>query len=133
MSLLREWYDYVILDTAPVGVVSDTLQIGRVADLTVFVCRADYTPKSDFALLNGLAEEQKLPNPCVIINGIDMSKRKYGYYYGYGRYGKYGRYGYKDGYGKYGYGKYGHYGTYGRYGRYVNSHYGNKEDNSIKK
>ena len=133
MNLLREHYDYIILDTAPVGVVSDTLQIGRVADLTVFVCRADYTSKSDFALLNGLAEEQKLPNPCVIINGIDMSKRKYGYYYGYGRYGKYGRYGYKDRYGKYGYGKHGHYGTYGRYGRYVNSHYGNNEDNSIKK
>ena len=134
MAILREHYDYIIIDTAPVGVVSDTLQISRAADLTVFVCRADYTPKSNFALLNGLAEEQKLPNPCVILNGIDMSKRKYGYYYGYGRYGKYGRYGYgKYGYGKYGYGKYGHYGTYGQYGRYANSHYGNKEDHSIKR
>ena len=133
MSILRKWYDYVILDTAPVGIVSDTLQIGRVADLTVFVCRADYTPKSNFALLNGLAEEKKLPSPCVIINGIDMSKRKYGYYYGYGRYGKYGRYGYgKYGYGQYG-GRYGHYGTYGQYGRYANSHYGNKDDHSIKR
>ena len=134
MNYLREQYDYIILDTAPVGIVSDTLQISRAADLTVFICRADYTPKSNFALLNGLAEEQKLPNPCVVINGIDMSKRKYGYYYGYGRYGKYGRYGYgKYGYGKYGYGKYGHYGTYGQYGRYANSHYGNKDDNSIKR
>lgn len=133
MALLREHYDYIILDTAPVGIVSDTLQISRLADLTVYICRADYTPKSNFALLNGLAEEKKLPNPCVIINGIDMSKRKYGYYYGYGRYGKYGRYGYgKYGYGKYG-GKYGHYGTYGQYGRYANSHYGNKEDHSIKR
>jgi capsular exopolysaccharide synthesis family protein len=134
MALLREHYDYIILDTAPVGIVSDTLQISRVADLTVYICRADYTPKSNFALLNGLAEEKKLPNPCVVINGIDMSKRKYGYYYGYGRYGKYGRYGYgKYGYGRYGYGKYGHYGTYGQYGRYANSHYGNKEDHSIKR
>ena len=134
MAFLREQYDYIILDTAPVGIVSDTLQISRVADLTVYICRADYTPKSNFALLNGLAEEKKLPNPCVVINGIDMSKRKYGYYYGYGRYGKYGRYGYgKYGYGKYGYGKYGHYGTYGQYGRYANSHYGHKDDNSIKK
>lgn len=133
MSLLREHYDYIILDTAPVGVVSDTLQISRVTDLTVYICRADYTPKSNFALLNGLAEEKKLPNPCVAINGIDMSKRKYGYYYGYGRYGQYGRYGYgKYSYGKYG-GKYGHYGTYGQYGRYANSHYGNKEDHSIKR
>jgi capsular exopolysaccharide synthesis family protein len=136
MVFLREQYDYIILDTAPVGIVSDTLQISRVADLTVYICRADYTPKSNFALLNGLAEEQKLPNPCVVINGIDMSKRKYGYYYGYGRYGKYGRYGYgKYGYGRYGQGKYGygHYGTYGQYGRYANSHYGHKDDNSIKK
>lgn len=134
MTVLREQYDYIILDTAPVGIVSDTLQISRVADLTVYICRADYTPKSNFALLNGLADEKKLPNPCVVLNGIDMSKRKYGYYYGYGRYGKYGRYGYgKYGYGKYGYGKYGHYGTYGQYGRYANSHYGNKEDHSIKK
>jgi len=134
MACLREQYDYIILDTAPVGIVSDTLQICRVADLTVYICRSDYTPKSNFALLNGLAEEKKLPNPCVVINGIDMSKRKYGYYYGYGRYGKYGRYGYgKYGYGKYGYGKYGHYGTYGQYGRYANSHYGHKDDNSIKK
>ena len=134
MALLREHYDYIIIDTAPVGIVSDTLQISRVADLTVYVCRADYTPKSNFALLNSLAEEKKLPNPCVVLNGIDMSKRKYGYYYGYGRYGKYGRYGYgKYGYGKYGYGKYGHYGTYGQYGRYANSHYGNKEDQSIKR
>ena len=134
MALLREHYDYIILDTAPVGIVSDTLQISRAADLTVYVCRADYTPKSNFALLNGLADEQKVPNPCVIINGIDMSKRKYGYYYGYGRYGKYGRYGYgKYGYGKYGGGHYGHYGTYGQYGRYANSHYGNKDDHSIKR
>ena len=134
MTLLREHYDYIILDTAPVGIVSDTLQISRVADLTVYICRADYTPKSNFALLNGLAEEKKLPAPCVVINGIDMSKRKYGYYYGYGRYGKYGRYGYgKYGYGHYGNGRYGHYGTYGQYGRYANSHYGNKDDHSIKK
>ena len=134
MAFLREHYDYIIMDTAPVGIVSDTLQISRAADLTVYVCRADYTPKSNFALLNGLAEEKKVPNPCIVLNGIDMSKRKYGYYYGYGRYGKYGRYGYgKYGYGKYGYGKYGHYGTYGQYGRYANSHYGNKEDHSIKR
>ena len=136
MNLLCQQYDYIILDTAPVGIVSDTLQIGRVADITAYVCRADYTPKSTFALLNSLSEEQKLPNPCVVLNGIDMSKRKYGYYYGYGKYGKYGRYGYgKYGYGRYGYGKhgYGNYGNYGSYGRYAESHYGSSDDNSIKK
>ena len=136
INLLRERYDYVILDTAPVGLVTDTLQIGRVADVTVFVCRADYTPKSSFGLLNTLAKEQKLPNPCVVLNGVDMSKRKYGYYYGYGKYGKYGRYGYgRYGYGRYGYGRYGYgnYGNYGQYGRYAESHYGSKDDDSIKK
>lgn len=128
MQMLRDEYDYVILDTAPVGLVTDTLQIGQHADITVFVCRADYTPKSSFGLLNTLAKEEKMPNPCVVLNGVDMSKKKYGYYYGYGKYGKYGRYGY----GRYGYGHYG-YGNYGNYGQYAESHYGNKEDNSIKK
>jgi len=131
VKMLRDIYDYVIFDTAPVGLVTDTLQIGQHADITVFVCRADYTSKSSFGLLNSLAKEKKLPNPCIVINGIDMSQRKYGYYYGYGRYGKYGRYGY----GRYGYGKYGYgnYGNYGSYGQYAESHYGNKDDDSIKK
>ena len=131
VKMLRDMYDYVIFDTAPVGLVTDTLQIGQHADITVFVCRADYTPKSSFGLVNSLTKEKKLPNPCVVINGIDMSQRKYGYYYGYGRYGKYGRYGY----GRYGYGKYGYgnYGNYGQYGQYAESHYGNKDDDSIKK
>ena len=130
VKLLRENYDYVILDTAPVGLVTDTLQIGQQADITVFICRADYTPKSSLALINSLASEKKMPNPCVVINGIDMSRRKYGYYYGYGRYGKYGRYGYgRYGYGRYGYGRYG----FGNYGQYAASHYSNKDDDSIKK
>jgi len=124
VTILRQLYDYVIFDTAPVGLVSDTLQIGKQADVTVFVCRADYTPKSALNILNDLSAEGKLPNPCVILNGIDMSKRKYGYYYVYGRYGKVGRYGYGQ------YGKLGHYGTYGQYAA---SHYGSKDDNSIKK
>lgn len=131
VSLLRAQYDYVILDTAPVGLVTDTIQIGQQADITIFVCRADYTPKSAFGQINSLSKEGKMPNPCIVLNGIDMSRRKYGYYYGYGRYGKYGRYGY----GRYGYGKYGYgnYGNYGSYGQYAESHYGNKNDDSIKK
>ena len=131
VEMLREQYDYVIFDTAPVGLVTDTLQIGQHADITVFVCRADYTPKSSFVLINTLAKEKKMPNPCVVINGIDMSQRKYGYYYGYGKYGKYGRYGY----GRYGYGKYGYgnYGNYGNYGQYAESQYSNKDDDSIKR
>ncbi len=132
---LKEMYDFILIDTAPVGLVTDTLQIGRVADATVYMCRADYTPKSSFDLINSLSQEKKLPNMSIAINGIDMSKKKYGYYYGYGKYGKYGRYGRYGTYGKYGrYGSYGSYGTYGYgYGSYGTSHYGNKNDTSVKR
>ena len=134
ITLLQKEYDYVILDTAPVGLVTDTLQIAKYASVICYVTREDYTPKSNVALLNSLVAEGKFKNVCVILNAVDMSKKKNGYYYGYGRYGKYGKYGY----GKYGYGKYGHYGkygygNYGNYGNYASSHYGKKEDNSIKK
>ena len=104
MDYLKEAYDYIILDTAPVGLVTDTLIISRVTDATVYICRADYTPKSNMELVNSLCREGKLKNLSIVLNGIDMSKKKYGYYYGYGKYGKYGRYGY---------GKYGRYGQYG--------------------
>lgn len=116
-DMLKSEYDYIIMDTAPIGLVSDSLQIGKLADVTVIVCRADYTPKSSFELFNRLHSENKLPNMCYVLNGIDMSKKKHSYYYGYG---SYGRYTYKN-----------HYGGY-TYGSYVNSHYGNKEDKSIK-
>lgn len=125
IKALKDKYDYIMIDTAPVGLVTDTLQIARVADASIYMCRADYTPKSNFELINALANEKKLPNMAMVLNGIDMSKKKYGYYYGYGRYGKYGRYG--RGLGSYGYGK------NGNYGNYSNSHYGNKDDHSIKR
>ena len=123
IARLRKTYDYILIDTAPVGLVSDTIYIGRVADLTVYVCRADFTAKSSFGLINGLNDEKKLPNMSIVINGIDMSKKKYGYYYGYGKYGKYGRYGSYTYSGHYGYG----------YGTYQSSHYGDKNDTSVKR
>ena len=101
VEILRKNFDYVILDTAPVGMVTDTLLIGRVADLSVYVCRADYTRKTEFILINELAENNKLPNLCIAINGLDLQKKKYGYYYGYGKYGKYYGYGKHYGYGEY--------------------------------
>ena len=135
---LRENYDYILIDSAPVGLVTDTLQIGRVADATVYMCRADYTPKESFNLINSLDADKKLPKMSIVLNGIDMSKKKYGYYYGYGKYGRYGRYGrygkYSYGkYGKYSYGTYGGYGGYGSYGNYAKSSYGDKNDTSIKR
>ena len=104
IEILKKSFDYVILDTAPVGMVTDTLLIGRVADLSLYVCRADYTHKVEYTLINELAEEKKLPNLCTVINGVDLKRRKYGYYYGYGKYGKYYGYGKRYGYG-YGYGQ----------------------------
>ena len=104
IETLKKNFDYVILDTAPVGMVTDTLLIGHVADLSVYVCRADYTHKNEYTLINELAENNKLPKLCTVINGLDLKRRKYGYYYGYGKYGKYYGYGKRYGYG-YGYGE----------------------------
>ena len=112
IALLKEHYDYILLDTPPVGLVSDTLSIGRVADMCLVVCRADYSPRANFELINNLKEENKLAKVNLVLNAVDMRKKKYGYYYGYGKYGKYGKY---SKYG-YGYGRYGHYGIYGQYG-----------------
>lgn len=97
-EILREHYDYIILDTAPVGMVTDTLVISRIADMSIYICRANYTHKNEYLLINELAETEKLPNICTIINGLDIKKHRYGYYYGYGKYGKSYRYGY--GYGQ---------------------------------
>ena len=119
IDTLKEKYDYVLIDSAPVGLVTDTLQIGRVADATIVLCRADYTPKDSFNYINDLARDNNLPHMTIAINGIDMSKKKYGYYYGYGRYGRYARYG------RYSNHRYG-------YGNYGNSRYGNENDTSIK-
>lgn len=98
INTLRSEYDYVVLDTAPIGMVTDTLILARVADASIYVCRADYTHKTDYQLINELQEHKRLPNLCTVVNGIDMKKKKYGYYYGYGKYGKYYGYGKKYGY-----------------------------------
>ena len=120
LNLLKENYDYILVDTAPVGLVTDTLHIGKLVDATVFMCRADYTPKAAFNAINMFKAEKKLKNMAIVINGIDMSKKKYGYYYGVGKYGRYRNYG--------SYSKYGNYTSYGTYG----NKYGNANDNSLK-
>lgn len=104
INILKSNFDYVLLDTAPIGMVTDTQLIARTADLSVYICRADYTHKSHYELINDLQQNKKLPNLCTLINSIDMEQRRNGYYYGYGKYGKYGKYGYGKKYG-YGYGK----------------------------
>ncbi len=119
IALLREHYDYVIVDTPPVGLVSDTLSAARVADMTIMVCRADYSPRNNFQLINALHHDNKMPKITLVLNGIDLKKRKYGYYYGYGKYSKYSKYGK--------YGHYGHYGVYGHYGSHSSHDGGHME------
>ena len=101
---LKARYDYVLLDTAPIGMVTDTAIISRVADMCVYVCRADVTPKAAFCYINVLKDDHKFDKLAVVINGIDLSKRKNTYGYGYGKkygygYGKHYGYGYGYGYG----------------------------------
>ena len=104
IALLKEHYDYVIIDTAPVGLVADTLQLSKLADRTLFVCRADFSTKSSFTYINKLDEQKKLPNisfaflkdaerwtiDFVSLCGIDLSKKKFAYSYGFGKYSKNG-------------------------------------------
>jgi len=79
----REHYDYVIVDTAPVSLVTDTLLIAENADLTVYVTRANYLDKRMLNVPKELYEEHKLKNMAVVVNGVDFDKG-YGYGYGYG-------------------------------------------------
>lgn len=71
ISQLKEKYDYVILDTAPLPLVTDTVLIGRTADSCVFVCRAGVTPKSACDYLNTLSREQKFPKLAVLLNDVE--------------------------------------------------------------
>lgn len=90
IALLKEHYDYVIIDTAPIGLVADTLQLSKLADRTLFVCRADFSTKFSFTYINKLDEQKKLPNISIVINDIDLSKKKFAYSYGFGKYSKNG-------------------------------------------
>ena len=76
-------YDFVIVDTAPVNLVTDTLLMSKYADMTVYVTRANYLDKRMLAVPETLYQEKKLPNMAIILNDTDIS-RGYGYGYGYG-------------------------------------------------
>lgn len=92
---LRRRYDYVILDTAPIGSVTDTALIGRYADMCVYVCRSGVTLKSSFAYINELKGEKDFPKLASVVNDVQMVQKKYGYgKYGYGKYGYGKQYGY---------------------------------------
>ena len=90
MEELRSEYDYIVVDTAPVGAVSDTLLIDRVADITLYITRANVTDKRNVELINRLHTEKSLKKLYIVVNDVDVEsqrysyKRKYGYGYGYG-------------------------------------------------
>ncbi|MDE6206305.1 MAG: polysaccharide biosynthesis tyrosine autokinase [Muribaculaceae bacterium] len=77
---LRTMYDFIIVDTAPIGLVSDTFTLNRIADASIYVCRANYTSLSDLSILNDIFEQARLKKLSVVINGTATNKT-----YGYGK------------------------------------------------
>jgi capsular exopolysaccharide synthesis family protein len=100
LQYLKGIYDIIIIDLPPVGIVSDGIPIMQLADYPLYLLRANYSRKMFVAQINKLITDNKVKNMSVILNGVEMSKLKYGYGYGYS-------YGYGYGYGySYGYGYY---------------------------
>ena len=81
---LRERYDYIIVDTAPVAMVSDTYLLDRIADMTIFVSRYKYTPSEMIDYINQVAETGRMRNITCVLNGVKGARAGYGYGYGYG-------------------------------------------------
>lgn len=81
---LRQRFDYVIVDSAPVAMVSDTFLLNRLVDMTVYVCRARYTTFNLIDFLKQVNEQKRLPNIVTVLNGVAADKIGYGYGYGYG-------------------------------------------------
>ncbi|MFD2201857.1 GumC family protein [Shivajiella indica] len=87
---LKHIYDVVILDTPPIGMVSETLEMFPLADVAFFVVRYDYTLKSGIDHINQLKTNQKLKQAYIIFNAVDEKEMQYNYGYGYGYGGYYG-------------------------------------------
>jgi tyrosine-protein kinase Etk/Wzc len=106
----KEEYDLIILDTPPIGIVSDAFLLADFADINMFIVRQRYSSKSTLEFIQNIYESKEINKPVIVVNDILVSG-----YYGYGiRYGSglYPGYGYD-----YGYGRYGNY-NYGKNGNY---------------
>ncbi len=90
---LKTKYDYIILDTPPVGLVSDALELANFTDIILYIVRQNFTKKDMITLLNNRVKRDELKNVSVVLNSFE-NKAKYGYGYGYS-------YGYGYGYGNY--------------------------------
>ncbi len=82
---LRKRYDCVIVDSAPVAMVSDTFLLNRMADMTIYVTRANYTTFDLIDFLNQTHAQERLPRMVAVLNGVDAKQVGYGYGYGYGQ------------------------------------------------
>ena len=81
----KEHYDFVIVDTAPVKLVTDTMLLGRSADLFIYTIRANYLDKRLLEIPAKLYKDKRLPNMTVLLNDVDVeAEYGYGYSYGYG-------------------------------------------------
>ncbi len=98
---LRQEFDYIIIDTAPIGIVSDTYLIAPYSDLQLYVTRASYSTRRCLNIMHNAIDSKRFPNCYLILNGVNIRSNSY-VYRRYGTYGKYGNYGYRSGYG-YGY------------------------------
>lgn len=76
---LRKRYDYIIVDTAPVALVSDTYLLDRIADLTIFICRYKYTPTEMIDYINQIIEQKRMHNIACVLNAVQKSRAGYGY------------------------------------------------------
>lgn len=81
---LRQNYDYVIVDSAPVALVGDSYLLHRLVDMTLYVTRANYTAYELIEFINHTHMQQRLPKMVAVLNGVDAKKIGYGYGYGYG-------------------------------------------------
>jgi Mrp family chromosome partitioning ATPase len=102
---LKENYDYIVIDSAPVGLVSDSFALSNYSDAVMFIVRQRYTFKKQLEFINDLHADEKLENMAIIVNDVNLAGRYgyYGYGYGYG-YGYMYRYGLGYGYNRYIYG-----------------------------
>ncbi|MBQ8939073.1 MAG: polysaccharide biosynthesis tyrosine autokinase [Paludibacteraceae bacterium] len=76
---LRKRYDYIIVDTAPVALVSDTYQLDRIADMTIYVSRYKYTPSEMIDYLNNMIDQKRMHNVACVLNGVKGLRAGYGY------------------------------------------------------
>jgi capsular exopolysaccharide synthesis family protein len=97
MRELKQKYDYIILDTPPVGLVSDALELDQYCDVTLYIVRQNFSKKDMITLLNNRVKRGELKNTSIVLNGFE-NKAKYGTGYGYGYGYGYGNNTYAEGY-----------------------------------